>query len=209
MRKKVRPNQKHYPVFLRQQACRNICVRVHLRFEFQVEHSNLNTMLTMDQKWTLNLISYPLTKLVNEPEAIIQQIQYCSLNACSKSSYRSHAMRCFYETVSDIWAGLGQLGSLRVCTTLLSGTWLIVSWLKSHMICYNLNLDSLFANLIKCKQVSKLFRVLFRGTIGGKTGKNAVLPEFCKIERSGGSGGMPPCYRGLYLAWAHVPHRWI
>ena len=36
MRKKVRPNQKHYPVFLRQQACRNICVRVHLRFEFVI-----------------------------------------------------------------------------------------------------------------------------------------------------------------------------
>ena len=26
-------------MFLRQQACRNICVRVYLRFEFQVEHS--------------------------------------------------------------------------------------------------------------------------------------------------------------------------
>ena len=36
----------------------------------------------------------------------------------------------------------------------------------------------------------------FRGAIGGKTGKTAVLPGFCKIER-GGSGGAPPCYRGL------------
>ena len=34
--------------------------------------------------------------------------------------------------------------------------------------------------------------MLYRGAIGGKTGKTgktAVLPWFCKIERSGGSGG--------------------
>ena len=37
----------------------------------------------------------------------------------------------------------------------------------------------------------------FRGAIGGKTGKTAVLPGFCKIERGGGSGGVPLCYRGL------------
>ena len=31
-----------------------------------------------------------------------------------------------------------------------------------------------------------------RGALGGKTGKIAVLPKFCKIER-----GAPPCYRSL------------
>ena len=36
--------------------------------------------------------------------------------------------------------------------------------------------------------------VLCRGTTGGKTSKIAVLPEFCKTERSDGA---PPCYRGL------------
>ena len=35
-------------------------------------------------------------------------------------------MRCFYETESEHWAGLGQLGSFRVRTTLLSGIWLII-----------------------------------------------------------------------------------
>ena len=34
-----------------------------------------------------------------------------------------------------------------------------------------------------------------RGTIGGKTGKTAVLPGVCKIEC--GSDGTPPCYVGL------------
>ena len=38
--------------------------------------------------------------------------------------------------------------------------------------------------------------MLSRGAIGGKTGKTAVLPGFCKIEH-GNSGGAPPCYRGL------------
>ena len=33
------------------------------------------------------------------------------------------------------------------------------------------------------------------GAVGGKTGKTAVLPRFCKIER--GSGGAPPYYGGL------------
>jgi hypothetical protein len=32
----------------------------------------------------------------------------------------------------------------------------------------------------------------FRVAIGGKTGKTAVLPGFCKIER-GGRSGAPPC----------------
>jgi hypothetical protein len=36
----------------------------------------------------------------------------------------------------------------------------------------------------------------FRGAIGGKTGKTAVLPGFCKIER------------GSYLAWARTPRQW-
>ena len=31
-----------------------------------------------------------------------------------------------------------------------------------------------------------------RGPIGVKTGKSAVLPRFCKIERCVGSGGAPP-----------------
>ena len=32
-------------------------------------------------------------------------------------------------------------------------------------------------------------KLLFiRGAIGGKTGKTAVLPGFCKIERGGGNG---------------------
>ena len=30
----------------------------------------------------------------------------------------------------------------------------------------------------------------FRGAIGGKTGKTAVLPGFCKIERGGGGAGL-------------------
>ena len=34
-----------------------------------------------------------------------------------------------------------------------------------------------------------------RGAIGGKTGKNAVLPGFCKIECGG--GGALLCFRGL------------
>jgi hypothetical protein len=32
------------------------------------------------------------------------------------------------------------------------------------------------------------------GAIGGKTGKTADLPKFCKIERV---GGVLPCYRGF------------
>jgi hypothetical protein len=32
------------------------------------------------------------------------------------------------------------------------------------------------------------------GAVGGKTGKTAVLPRFCKIERGGGA---PPYYGGL------------
>ena len=35
-----------------------------------------------------------------------------------------------------------------------------------------------------------------RGAIVVKTGKTAVLPGFCKIER-GGSSSTPLCYRGL------------
>ena len=35
------------------------------------------------------------------------------------------------------------------------------------------------------------------GAVGGKTGKTAVLPRFCKIGRGGGSGGAPPYYGGL------------
>jgi hypothetical protein len=35
------------------------------------------------------------------------------------------------------------------------------------------------------------------GTIGGKTGKTAVLPKFCKIECGGSSSGASPCYRVL------------
>ena len=31
-----------------------------------------------------------------------------------------------------------------------------------------------------------------RADIGGKTGKTAVLPGFCKTERGRGSGGAPP-----------------
>ena len=33
--------------------------------------------------------------------------------------------------------------------------------------------------------------IVDRGAIGGKTGKIAVLPGFCKIEQDGGSGGTP------------------
>jgi hypothetical protein len=36
---------------------------------------------------------------------------------------------------------------------------------------------------------------LYSGTLGGKTGKTAVLPRFCKIGRGGGSA--PPYYGGL------------
>jgi hypothetical protein len=36
---------------------------------------------------------------------------------------------------------------------------------------------------------------LHSGAVGGKTGKTAVLPRFCKIGR--GSGGAPPYYGGL------------
>ena len=50
-----------------------------------------------------------------------------------------------------------------------------------------------------------LFSLKARGAIGGKTGKTAVLPGFCQIERGGGSGGMPPCYRGLI--WLGQTHR--
>ena len=39
---------------------------------------------------------------------------------------------------------------------------------------------------------------LYRGAIGGKTGKTMVLPWFCKIEH--GSGGAPLCYGGLSLS---------
>ena len=35
------------------------------------------------------------------------------------------------------------------------------------------------------------------GAVGGKTGKTAVLPRFCKIGRGGGRGGAPPYYGGL------------
>ena len=35
------------------------------------------------------------------------------------------------------------------------------------------------------------------GAVGGKTGKTLVLPGFSKIERGGGSGGMPQCNSGL------------
>ena len=43
-----------------------------------------------------------------------------------------------------------------------------------------------------------------RGAIGGKTGKTAVLPGFCKIEcGSCSSNGALPCYR---LGHAHHPH---
>ena len=35
------------------------------------------------------------------------------------------------------------------------------------------------------------------GAVGGKTGKTSVLPGFSKIERGGGSGGVPQCYGGL------------
>ena len=41
--------------------------------------------------------------------------------------------------------------------------------------------------------------IMTRGAIGGKTGKTAVLPWFCKIEHGGSSGGAPPCYGGLSL----------
>ena len=43
----------------------------------------------------------------------------------------------------------------------------------------------------------KMFDIICRGAIGGKTGKTAVLPGFCKIERS--SSGVLLCYRGLIL----------
>ena len=46
---------------------------------------------------------------------------------------------------------------------------------------------------------------VIRGVIGGKTGKTLVLPEFCRIELVGGSGGAPPCYRGLI--WLGRVHR--
>ena len=36
-----------------------------------------------------------------------------------------------------------------------------------------------------------------RRSVGGKTGKTAVLPGFCKIEHGGGSGGAPQNYGGL------------
>ena len=39
----------------------------------------------------------------------------------------------------------------------------------------------------------------FRGAIGGKTSKTAVLPWFCKIGHGGGSSDAPPCYGGLSL----------
>ena len=51
-----------------------------------------------------------------------------------------------------------------------------------------------------------------RGAIGGKTGKTAVLPEFCKIECGGGSGSgchimavLPgPCARAALTAPLHA-----
>ena len=36
---------------------------------------------------------------------------------------------------------------------------------------------------------------LISGAVGGKTDKTSVLPEFSKIERSGGAS--PQCYGGL------------
>ena len=43
--------------------------------------------------------------------------------------------------------------------------------------------------------------IICRGTIGGKTGKTAVLPGFCNIEHS----GVHLCYRGLF--WLGHVHR--
>ena len=45
------------------------------------------------------------------------------------------------------------------------------------------------------------------GAIRRKTGKTSVLPEFCKIECCGGSGGVPHSWLS-YLARVCVPHRW-
>ena len=43
------------------------------------------------------------------------------------------------------------------------------------------------------KKIEHSVSNIVRGAIGGKTGKTWVLPEFCKIERSGGSGTAPLC----------------
>ena len=51
---------------------------------------------------------------------------------------------------------------------------------------------------------NKIFRGNPRGAIGGKTGKTAVFPGFCKIE-CGGSSDASPCYRGL-IWLGHVRH---
>jgi hypothetical protein len=53
---------------------------------------------------------------------------------------------------------------------------------------------------------------IYSGAVGGKTGKTAVLPEFCKIECSGGSGGhivvvLPgPCVRAAPAAPLHISY---
>ena len=41
------------------------------------------------------------------------------------------------------------------------------------------------------------------GAIGGKTGKTADLPKFCKIERV---GGVLPCYRGFTCTVKKIDH---
>ena len=45
--------------------------------------------------------------------------------------------------------------------------------------------------------LSMVQTVSYSGAVGGKTGKTAVLPRFCKIGRGGGRGGAPPYYGGL------------
>ena len=46
--------------------------------------------------------------------------------------------------------------------------------------------------------------VKYRGAIGGKTDKTAVLPGFFKIERGGSSGAARPCIRSLIWLTLHA-----
>ena len=70
---------------------------------------------------------------------------------------------------------------------------------------FNLNMTESLENVFNI--IIKLVPFGFhpRGDIGGKTGKTAMLPWFCKIENSGSSGCAPPCYRGL-IWLGHMRH---
>jgi hypothetical protein len=62
-----------------------------------------------------------------------------------------------------------------------------------------MDFDQQFDLSFKEDQILPEIKINASGAIGGKTGKTAVLPGFCKIEHSGGSGGALSNYGGLTL----------